>query len=260
MTDLVKKEEEVVEQVVEPTEVELQAMEDGWQPKDKFEGEPSDWRPAKEFVERGELFRKIENLSKELKNTKSTMNALKGHYEKVKEVEFKSALETLKKEKKVAFETGDADAVIEIDEKIATVRETQKDQAQAERAQITEVPAEFTQWVQKNGWYNSDGEMREFADSIGKAYAISHPGSAPSEVLKHVSDRAKKAYPEKFVNERRNQASPTESPRGNPGRRTAEADFPMSEDETNVMNKLVKSGVMTKEKYIAELKKINGVR
>ena len=38
---------------------ELEAREQGWKPQDEYEGDPNKWRPAKEFVERGELFGKI---------------------------------------------------------------------------------------------------------------------------------------------------------------------------------------------------------
>ena len=35
---------------------EAEAREQGWKPKEGYEGDPEKWRPAKEFVERGELF------------------------------------------------------------------------------------------------------------------------------------------------------------------------------------------------------------
>ena len=38
---------------------ESEAREQGWKPKEEYEGDPEKWRPAKEFVERGELFGKI---------------------------------------------------------------------------------------------------------------------------------------------------------------------------------------------------------
>ena len=38
-----------------------QAREMGWRPKEEWEGEPEKWRDAKEFVERGELYGKIDS-------------------------------------------------------------------------------------------------------------------------------------------------------------------------------------------------------
>ena len=39
-----------------------EARNQGWKPKDEYEGDPTKWRPAKDFVERGELFGKIDHM------------------------------------------------------------------------------------------------------------------------------------------------------------------------------------------------------
>lgn len=239
------------------TPLELEAMEQGWLPKDKFveAGHSEDeWTTAREFKKHGELMARIEAQGKELRATRSSLNALKGHYERVKETEFKHALETLKAQKKQALEDGDADAVIEVDEKIAEVREVQKAQA----VQVPEVNPAFTEWVNSNKWYSTDQEMQTFADSIGRSYAISNPGIAPTEVLSYVSTKVKQAFPEKFKNVNRQTASPVEGVRS-VSRKQADT-FELTADEERAMNKFVQSGLMTKEKYIADLKKIKGVK
>ena len=38
----------------EVAEVETRALAMGWQPKEQFKGDPSKWRPAEEYVQRGE--------------------------------------------------------------------------------------------------------------------------------------------------------------------------------------------------------------
>jgi len=55
---------------------ESEAREQGWKPQDEYEGDPNKWRPAKEFVERGELFGKIDSLGKELKETRKALKML----------------------------------------------------------------------------------------------------------------------------------------------------------------------------------------
>ena len=266
MTEEVKpevvEEKPVVTEQPEFTETELEALDDGWKPKSEWvaAGKPEEeWRPAKEFKERGELFRRIEALSTELKTTRSTMNALKGHYEKVKETEFKRALDTLRTEKRNALEQGDVDAVMEIDDKIATVRETQKEQARQAAVQTPEVHPDFTHWVGQNTWYSTNKEMQAFADSIGRAYAVANPGSQPAEVLKYVTSKVKQTYPDKFTNPRRSEAGATESGGKTPSKSKADT-FELTEDESRVMDKLVKQKVMTKEKYIEQIKAIRGVK
>lgn len=251
--------EEVVE-VVELTPVELEAVEEGWQSKEDWVAagkEEGDWRSAKEFKERGELFRRIDSITQELKSTRSAMTALKGHYEKVKDTEFKHAMDTLKAEKRQALTEGDADAVVAIDERIVEVREAQK-AVQSQAVAAPEIHPDFTSWVGRNTWYNSNNEMRNFADSIGRAYAVDNPGVQPSDVLRYVTTKTKAAFPDQFQNPARSGKGSVE---GVPATRTAKAaggDYELNEDESRVMNKLVKSGLITKEKYIADLKKIKG--
>ena len=74
-----------VVQTEQPVQVEVdpyeeQAREQGWRPKEEFDGDESKWRPAKEFVERGELFGKIDSLGKELKDTKKALKMLQEHH------------------------------------------------------------------------------------------------------------------------------------------------------------------------------------
>ena len=75
---------------------EQQAREQGWRPKEEYEGDPEKWRPAKEFVERGELFGKIDHMGKELKETRKALKMLQEHHSKVKETEYNNALKELK--------------------------------------------------------------------------------------------------------------------------------------------------------------------
>lgn len=256
----VKVEDTEVPEVVELSPMEQEALEEGWQPKEDWVSagkDEADWRSAKEFKERGELFRRIESITQELKSTRSALGALKGHYEKVKDVEFKRAMDSLKADKKQALSEGDADAVIEIDEKLAEVREAQK-AVQTQAVQQPEIHPDFTAWIGRNGWYNSNNEMRNFADSIGRAYALDHPGIHPADVLRYVTTKTKTAYPDQFSNPARKGAGAVEGvPATRKGANSANS-YDMNEDEERVMTKLIKQGVITKEKYIADLKKIKG--
>ena len=72
---------------------ESQAREQGWKPKEEYEGDETKWRPAKEFVERGELFGKIDHMGKELKETRKALKMLQEHHSKVRETEYNKALQ-----------------------------------------------------------------------------------------------------------------------------------------------------------------------
>lgn len=237
-----------------PTTIEDRAKEQGWRPKEEYEGDPDKWVSAETFIAKGELIERIESLGKELKNTKKAMTMLQEHHQRVKETEFKNAVAYLKAQKKEAYEKGDVDAIIDIDEKLAEVKETQK--AQREALQEENVPHEFQEWVSKNKWYDQYPDLKETADDIGIAYA-NRTKKPPQEVLEYVEKQIKRMYPEKFTNPNRSKTSPVEGS-GNKGVTKLSEDITLSDEERQVMNNFIRSGIMTKEDYIRDLKLIRG--
>ena len=109
---------------VDPYEEE--AREQGWKPQDEYEGDPNKWRPAKEFVERGELFGKIDSLGKELKETRKALKMLQDHHSKVKETEFDRAVTELKGLQKKHLEEGNSDEYIKTTELLTDLKAEQK--------------------------------------------------------------------------------------------------------------------------------------
>jgi hypothetical protein len=103
--------------------------------------------------------------------------------------------------------------------------------------------------------------MKNFADIAGNAYIKTNGISDPVEVLKHVSKQIKRAFPDKFTNPNRERPSNVE---GTGNRRNSKAssskvdDSELSEQDRAVMNNFVKSGLMTKEEYLAEWRAVNG--
>lgn len=236
--------------------VEQEALEQGWVPKEEFTGDEHKWVDAAEFLRRGELFRKIELQSRELKDVRKALNEMKKLHADVREVEYKRALDTLRKEKKQALEDGDADAVISADEQMALIREHQ-------RALATEVAVEepsgaqhpeFVAWTNKNQWYIDNAPMRAFADTFGQSLA--RQGVPPSEVLRRVEAEVKKEFPNKFRNPNQDRKSAVEAPSGRSG---GKAGFQLTAEERSIMNTLVRAGALTEEQYIKDLKKVKGV-
>lgn len=233
------------------------ARSQGWKPKEEYDGDPSRWVSAETFVAKGELIDKIENLGRELKEQKRANAMLLEHHKKVKESEFSRAIEFLKAQKKAALEEGDAEKVVELDEQLATVRETQTMQKQTVQ-QAPAIHPEFAQWVNGNDWYAKDAELRSVADAMGMRYAQNNPGITPKDVLDFVSKQIKKNYPEKFTNPNRSRPSAVEGASQASTRKSD--DFTMTDEEKQVMNTFVRSGIMSKDEYMAELKKMKGVK
>ena len=238
--------------------IEDRAREQGWRPKEEFDGDASKWVSAETFVAKGELIDRIEQLGKKLKDSDKTIAMLKEHHGKVKEAEFKRAVEFLKQQKKQAYENGDVDKILELDDKIAEVRDTQKAQLQQEKVNDTpESHPAFQSWASENKWYETDSEMRADADAFGEAYARNNQDKTPQEVLEYVTKKIKKAYPEKFTNPNRNKPTGVES--GSGTRQGSSRDnFTLTEEETRVMNTFARNGIMEKDEYIKQVKAMRG--
>jgi hypothetical protein len=238
---------------------EAEAREQGWKPQDEYEGDPVKWRPAKEFVERGELFGKIDTLGKELKDTKKALKMLQEHHSKVKETEYNRAVTELKTLQKKHLEEGNSDEYLKTTELLTDLKAEQKarevlGQQQAQQAQ-NQVDPRFVAWQEKNTWYNKDKDMRQFADTLGLGYAQANPSLEPDDVLEYVSKQIKIAFKDKFENPNRTKPSTVE---GGSNAQQKKDDVQLTDDERRVMNTFVRQGVMTKDEYIAQVKAMRG--
>jgi hypothetical protein len=243
---------------VEYTAVEQEALQSGWVPKDQYEGEDHKWIDAGEFLRRAPLFEKIDQQNRKIKQLDDGLKKLATHHDKVREAEYQRALLSLKSQKKAALEDQDHDAVIEIDERLAEVREKQKlALAQEEQESRQNGPApEFVAWQQKNSWYSSDEDMRIFADAYGTKLALS--GVEPVEVLKQVEAKVKQKFPTAFRNPNRDKPGAVESSRTTSKGKEADPESKLTDQEKSIMKSLIRTiPGFTKEKYIADLKTVD---
>lgn len=241
----------------EPDPYEAEAREQGWKPQDEYEGDPNKWRPAKEFVERGELFGKIDSLGKELKDTRKALKMLQDHHSKVKETEFNRAVTELKGLQKKHLEEGNSDEYIKTTELLTDLKAEQKARevmSQQQQAQ-PQVDPRFTAWSEQNSWYAKDKEMRQFADTLGLGYAQANPGLDPDDVLEYVTKQVKMSFKDRFENPNRTKPSAVES---SSNAQPKKDEVQLTDDERRVMNTFVRQGIMTKEEYISQVKAMRG--
>jgi hypothetical protein len=190
------------------------------------------------------------------------MQLFREHHEKVAKVEYQRALETLQRQKKEALIAGDADQVIAIDTQILETRDAQKAAAvqQAfEEEQAPPVNPIFAAWQSRNGWYQSNVEMRSFADNLGVAMKQTNPTVDPETILREVEKKVRRAYPEAFTNPRKEEAPAVEAG-GKTPRTNRVNQIELTEDEQRAMRRFVKAGAMTEEQYIAEVKTMRGIK
>lgn len=238
----------------EYTDVEQRAMAQGWVPEDQYTGHDK-WRSAEEFLDRGEFFSKIDQQNRRIKAQEQTVHELKKHLEKVRRTEYQRALDTLRAERKNAFVDGDVDALERAEQRIDTLKEEYQKEvvaaAQVEQNTEPTLPPAVQAWVNRNSWYNTDKAMKIYADQLGTELA----GAGmlePNAILAEVERRVKKEFAHKFTNGNRAKAAAVE---GTSGKGSTQRDtFKLTDEETRVMNRFIKAGVLTKEEYINDLK------
>lgn len=258
-----QKQVETKEPEVKTDPWEERALAMGWNP-DKYDKDSEEYIDAKEFVRRKPLFDKISDTTKRLKNVEETLTQLASHHQKVKEVEYQRALKELRLEKRAALKEGDTMVALELEDKMDQLAE-QHQQEVAEIREQQQQPQqgpsnEFLSWVKDNDWYLKDEDMHDFADGAAAAYIqrakIKGELLTEDSVFRHVLDKVKRAYPEKFENPNRQRASAVSSSErsGKPVKST----YKLSDEEEQVARNFEKSGIMSREKYIEERKRMQG--
>jgi len=250
--------------VVEPkeetplTEVEHQALELGWKPKEEFEAEEKNqgkkWRPAEEFIERKSFFDKIEGQNHKIKTLEKGIQALSQHYTNVEKSAFRKALETLKTERKEALENQDLVKAEEIRDEMDELKE--KIAAPVAPVIPQGPPQELIDWKQKNTWYQTDDRLTRYADRIGKD--LFEQGLAPNQILREIEKEVRETFPEKFHTMNRNpnkDTAPEVVPSGKKSGTGGQTGFRLDASHEKILNNMIRSGApITREQYIKDLK------
>lgn len=252
---------------VEISPTEQEARDQGWVSKEEWTDggrDEGEWRPAKEFVERGEIFKSLHQVKRELKAEKAARETLQRHNQYIFEKAYQKAFNDLKAQKRQAMKDEDLATVAVVEEKIEELQaERQKEQAtlsvqQQQAATVNGVNPVFQAWVDRNQWYNQDTDMREFAEAVGMIHIQKYPGTNPEDVLKHVEAKVRKQYSEKF-GQRKGAPNAVAGVDRTSQRKTTGSELIMDEMETSIMKTLVANGDLTEAEYKSQLKKAKGL-
>ncbi len=238
---------------------EVKAKEAGWVDETAWVADgndAADWVSAETFNAKGELFSTIHQQKRKIDDLERSIGELKTHQGKIADVERKKVIKELKKAKVVALENEDFTSVVDIDEKMAEVKEIETKQEQASDPAFDPM---FTSWKADNKWYSDDMELQEYADFVGNK--LSMEGQHYSNVFPEVTKRVKAMFPTKFTNPKRNNSSKVgesnaaaASKAG--GSKAKHSWSDLNEDQRNVGNRFSRNGVMTKDEYIKQLEEV----
>lgn len=244
----------------------------GWKPKAEYDGDPAEWRPAKEFLERQSFFDKIKAVKDDLyqsrrenKQLQKDLAIIKEYVQNMSKIERERAIAELQHQKAAAVQEANVDEVRRIDAQIDTIRDTKVEPKGADKDVPQGPPPEFFEWTGRNKWYDEDPELRAEADDFGMGIMRRNPSLPVTEVLRQVEVKIKKMYPEKFPTQTRRPAASAVEAGGvqNSGAARSKGKLTVSDlDETQrkAMDAFVKRGVLTQEQYLESLSKSMGMR
>lgn len=198
------------ERAPEINPAEEKAKPQGWVPRESFRGDPAKWVDAETFVKRGEnilpiVKERLDHVIKENQEIKAAQKEFLEYHKKTAEREFNRALQAIEQRKLDAVQEADTDAYQRAQRE---ERELLKERPQPTPPANTP-PPEFESFVRSNDWYNTDPEMKAYADNIG--VFINSTRQLPfADVLREVEKEVKARYPHKFQNTRREAAPSVE--------------------------------------------------
>lgn len=246
-----------------PDPIEEQALDEGWVPKDKWKGNPDEWRSAREFVARGELIKKISYLNKKLDHVTRDLSLVAEHHSKYVEREKKRTTESLLGEKRKALEDGDHDKVINIDQQLLDTMQDPPPVLNQQDSRGDQKEA-FSTFLGQNKWYQNDDELTDVADTMGVGYFNKHPDKTYEEIYNFVHKQIRKAYPEKFnrdvdlpiVNTTK-RLTQGHVPRGKGSKYTADN---LTSFQRQIAERFIQSGaVKDLQEYVDQLASIDGI-
>lgn len=251
-------EEEVTEQVPEVSPEEERARSGGWVPKSEWKGDPNEWRSAKEFNERGEIFATMRDLRKDNKDVRQALQFLTKQQQMQYDKGYQQAIEELKAQKRAALTDGELVIADDIGERLEQVKKEQEAFRAATRpsTQPTEPTDTFKEWHSRNRWYFGAGEDNKdltlFANAMGIDYRQSHPEGNEAEMLAYVERKVKSEFKHKF---QKAPPSPNGGGREFSGKtpqsagKYSEVKASMTEEDRSIMKTVLRDTGMTEAEY-----------
>jgi hypothetical protein len=211
-----------------PSEIETRARAMGWRPAEEFNGDPSKWRSAEEFVAKGE--NDLPVLRENLRRTTDQLTQLQSRLAK-QDQEFKSTISRIEKmsdtalqrqreqldetwsnamrnaaangdiERYQQLETGKAQAISNFDQRLSEVRQPVVAEPVADKPDPTADPKYQTtvqSWAKRNPWFQTDAEMNAVAVHYSNQIAAQKPGITLDENLRDTEAYMRRRYADKF--------------------------------------------------------------
>lgn len=205
-------------------DIEQEAAQLGWVPRDQFKGDPDKWTDAETFVQRGKeimpILRKnnerlqtdlaavkgqLSEVQQALGDAKEAMEAFREYHDRTAKEAYEKAIRDLTQQKKEALRDGDVDTVVEVDEALMTLRDsapkplvksTPPAPAPVAAPSQQAEPPELVAWKQENSdWVDVNREATLYGASIAQFIKASRPELTGKAFLDEVALEVRNKFP-----------------------------------------------------------------
>ena len=247
--------------------IEEAARGQGWVPQKEWDGDPTQWRDAQVFLERGEYFKTMGTQRKQIDKLNAMVEKMANIQAATREDERQKVLKELSDKKVSAMEDGEFERVATIDTEMDRVRNQPTMTVPSVEGQTEQkyTQDKIADYIDNNSWYRTNSDMRQYADSIAVGFRNNNPSTTIDDVLEYTDKEIKIRYPEQFgkqvpsaspVASTRRTTKP--SPNGAQKRKTLD-DLPAGSREmyAQIGQSFVDAGAVDSiDEYVAELEKI----
>ena len=219
------------EELPQLSDTEQKAFDQGWRPKDDFEGPEDNWKSAKEYVRDGEFLATIKGLNQRMDDQQKDFDSRLENTNKLHEARRLKEIKDLKTQQRDAVRVSDTEAFDDAQNQIDELEKVEV----AENKPATNDRPVVDEWLAKNTWINDKtNDKANFANDTWAGYVTRNPNSSDEEALAHVNAQLTKFYPVNNNNPRRDQQNTNETPtkRGKKGGKTLSMGD-LTQDEKN---------------------------
>ncbi len=177
---------------------EADALAKGWKPKEEWAGDPNDWRPAKHWLEKGQMLDTMHSLKQQLKNTDATVKYLAEHTKKFEELTAKRNLQESEERLRQAVEIGDVAGAQAVTQEIVNLHK--QPSSSVPSAPIEPAVQDF--YRRNASWFNEDtaenAAMTLYAKRRDEEIYRQNPNISPEDEIRMLERDIQNRFPEKF--------------------------------------------------------------
>ena len=209
--EIVEDQEETQDNTPELNAAEQKAWDGGWRPEEQFEGNPENWKTAREYNMYGEFQSQLRENKAESRRKEAEFDERLANSNKLHEARRKSEIDSLKAQRREAVEEADTDKYDKIQTQIDS------HDTDTETTTPTKDPV-VAEWEAKNAWINDTGSEKyaqaQAAWSIAAGKGMDNQAAldfVDSQLGKLYPETQQEAQPEPQTNPRREAATMTET-------------------------------------------------